>query len=115
MAGPDGLFAMTGATDHGTAFNQSAKTGMLDMGANQKKHPESVLIEADATTAPTLTVHAQAGSYAYQSVGPKRGSLYRAKVGRGITGKRLQFEVSGTGIQSVESVDILVESGKRAF
>lgn len=115
VAGPDGLFAMTGATDHGTAFNQSAKTGMLDMGANQKKHPESVLIEAEATTAPTLTIHAQAGSYAYQSVGPKRGSLYRAKVGRGITGKRLQFEVSGAGIQAVESVDILVESGKRAF
>lgn len=115
VAGPDGLFSMTGATDHGTAFNQSAKTGALDYGANQQKRPESVLIEAEATTAPILTVHAQAGSYAYESIGPKRGSLYRAKVGRGITGKRLQFEVSGTGIQSMESVDVLVEPGKRAF
>ena len=115
VAGPDGVYAMTGADDDGDAFTQSALFGMLDYGSSQKKHPDSVLIEASASAAPVVTVHVGATSNAYTSVGPKRDGMYRAKVGRGLTGKRMQFEVSGTGIQSVSSVDVLVEPGKRAF
>lgn len=115
VAGPDGVYAMTGAYDDGEAFAQSALFGMLDYGSSQKKHPDSVLIEASASAAPVVTVHVGSTSNAYTSVGPKRDGMYRAKVGRGLTGKRMQFEVSGTGIQSVSSVDVLVEPGKRAF
>lgn len=115
VAGPDGVYAMTGADDDGEAFAQSALFGMLDYGSSQKKHPDSVLIEASASAAPVVTVHVGATSNAYTSIGPKRNGMYRAKVGRGLTGKRMQFEVSGTGIESVSSVDVLVEPGKRAF
>ena len=115
VAGPDGVYAMTGADDDGEVFAQSALFGMLDYGSSQKKHPDSVLIEASASAAPVVTVHVGSTSNAYTSVGPKRDGMYRAKVGRGLTGKRMQFEVSGTGIQSVSSVDVLVEPGKRAF
>jgi hypothetical protein len=115
VAGPSGVFAMTGATDDGTPFNKSALLAMLDFGAGQKKHPEACLMEADASTPPSLTVRSTGGVNTYPFAGPKRGSMYRAKIGRGITGKRLQFELSGAGINSVESLDFAVEPGKRSF
>jgi hypothetical protein len=115
VAGPYGLFAMTGDTDNGTAFSQSAVMPQLDLGTARGKHLESCVMEADAEAAPVLTVTLHDGTeYNYTFSGPKRG-IYRAKVGRGIAGKRVQLALSGTGIQRVDSIDLAAESGKRSF
>jgi hypothetical protein len=116
VAGPAGLFRLAGTTDAGGALiKQSAMFAAIDFGGNQKKYPESVLIEAHASNPPVLNVVANGASFAYLSSGPKRGTTYRAKVGRGIVHKRIQFGISGSNVESVESVDLVIGSGKRSF
>jgi hypothetical protein len=114
-AGPGGVYRVRGDTDGAEAIEQRAVFGNLDFGTGRHKYAESCILEANATQAPVVTVHVDGAAYAYAADGPKRGATYRAKLGRGIKHKRLQFEVSGSGISDLESVEVLMPVSGRRF
>lgn len=114
VGGADGLFVMDSTQDNGEDFTQSVALGFLDFSSPGIKVPESCLMNADADSA-TLNMKSESASYSYEFAGPKRGDMYRAKVGRGIDRNQIQFEITGTGIRRIDSLDFGIKAGKRTF
>lgn len=114
-AGPGGVYLLAGDTDDGAAVAQRAVFANMDYGTGRHKFPESAILEARAARAPNVTVRVEGAAYTYPSQGPKMETMYRAKLGRGIRHKRLQFEVSGTGIKELASVEVQMAQSARGF
>lgn len=114
-AGPDGVYRLTGTTDGGTAIAQRVVFANMDYGSGRYKSVESCILEAQATLPPSVTVRVEGAAYTYPAQGPKRDTIYRAKLGRGIKHKRLQFEVSGSGITELASVEVQMGQSARGF
>lgn len=114
-AGPGGVYLLAGDTDDGAAVAQRAVFANMDYGTGRHKFPESAILEARAAMPPDVTVNIEGAAYTYPSQGPKQETMYRAKLGRGIRHKRLQFEVSGTGIKELASVEVQMAQSARGF
>lgn len=114
-AGPGGVYRLTGQTDAGAAIAQRVVFANMDYGSGRYKSVESCILEAQATLPPSVTVRVEGAAYTYPAQGPKRDTIYRAKLGRGIKHKRLQFEVSGSGITELASVEVQMGQSARGF
>lgn len=114
-AGPGGVYRLTGQTDAGAAIAQRVVFANMDYGTGRHKSVEGCILEARATLPPSVTVRVEGAAYTYQAQGPKRDTIYRAKLGRGIKHKRLQFEVSGSGITELASVEVQMGQSTRGF
>lgn len=114
-AGPGGVFRLAGQTDAGAAIAQRVVFANMDYGTGRHKSVESCILEARATLPPSVTVRVEGAAYSYPAQGPKRETIYRAKLGRGIKHKRLQFEVSGSGITELASVEVQMGQSTRGF
>lgn len=114
-AGPGGVYRLTGATDAGAAIAQRVVFANMDYGTGRHKSVEGCILEARAVLPPSVTVRVEGAAYTYQAQGPKRDTIYRAKLGRGIKHKRLQFEVSGSGITELASVEVQMGQSTRGF
>lgn len=114
-AGPGGVYRLTGATDEGAAIAQRVVFANMDYGTGRHKSVEGCILEARATLPPSVTVRVEGAAYSYPAQGPRRETIYRAKLGRGIKHKRLQFEVSGSGIAELESVEVQLGQSTRGF
>lgn len=114
-AGPGGVYRLTGQTDAGAAIAQRVVFANMDYGTGRHKSVEGCILEARATLPPSVTVRVEGAAYSYPAQGPKRETIYRAKLGRGIKHKRLQFEVSGSGITELASVEVQMGQSTRGF
>lgn len=114
-AGPGGVYRLTGQTDAGAAIAQRVVFANMDYGTGRHKSVEGCILEARATLPPSVTVRLEGAAYTYPAQGPKRDTIYRAKLGRGIKHKRLQFEVSGSGITELASVEVQMGQSTRGF
>ena len=114
-AGPGGVYRLTGQTDAGAAIAQRVVFANMDYGTGRYKSVEGCILEARATLPPSVTVRVEGAAYTYPAQGPKRDTIYRAKLGRGIKHKRLQFEVSGSGITELKSVEVQMGQSTRGF
>lgn len=114
-AGPGGVYRLTGQTDAGAAIAQRVVFANMDYGTGRYKSVEGCILEAQATLPPSVTVRVEGAAYTYPAQGPKRDTIYRAKLGRGIKHKRLQFEVSGSGITELKSVEVQMGQSTRGF
>ena len=91
----DGIYALTGSTDNGTAIDAKITTAVTDFDNSQKKHMLKSYLGVKSDGDLLLKVLAEGGNVYYYGVDKTRTSIggTRVNIGRGLASRYWQFEL----------------------
>lgn len=118
-ANDDGIFALTGADDDGTAIAAYARTGLVDHGADITQRVPDVYVSGSSTKKGVLSIRVEDGatSYAYDVPFHKYPAFdaVKAILGRGLRTRYRQYQIANTeGAElEVDRIDVNVNPTER--